>query len=251
MGLGEIPIAVAEISKNAYDQMLDEFDERTATAREKQLAEWHQFDAELQTLLAEGLDPSIAAERNKEFIEKMLPDIELTAEKIIPPKEVEKASEFYLEAMRNTQDIVADTLVNGFDEGVDGMLKSFADMLYKMAAQAAAAKIGELLFSGLAGMGGFFGNLFGGFFESGGFIAPGQFGVVGESGPEIVMGGRTGQTVVPMQPAAAQPVVNLRNINAFDTDVIRDYLLSAQGEQVMLNFIQRNGSRVRAASVGR
>jgi hypothetical protein len=74
---------------------------------------------------------------------------------------------------------------------------------------------------------------------------------VGETGPEIVMGGRVGQTVIPAATAAPAPQVNLRNINAFDSGVIRDYLVSAQGEEVLLNFIERNGTRVRSASFGR
>lgn len=35
------------------------------------------------------------------------------------------------QAARNTQDIIADTLVNGFDDGAKGIIKSFADMLVK------------------------------------------------------------------------------------------------------------------------
>jgi len=59
-------------------------------------------------------------------------------------------------------------------------------------------------------------------------------------------------SVAGAQPVAslARPVVQLRNVNAFDTGVIRDYLLSSQGEEVMLNFVQRNGSRVRTAMTG-
>jgi hypothetical protein len=56
--------------------------------------------------------------------------------------------------------------------------------------------------------------------------------------------------LVPSREAAERPEVNIRNINAFDTSVIRDYLLSASGEEVLLNFVQRNGTRVRAATVG-
>jgi len=60
-----------------------------------------------------------------------------------------------------------------------------------------------------AGFTGFFSkifeSIFAGGFASGGFIPPGQWGIVGESGAEAVFGGRTGATVV----ASGQTVVNL------------------------------------------
>lgn len=42
------------------------------------------------------------------------------------------------------------------------------------------------------------GSLFSGFFADGGFIPPGKFGIVGERGPEVAFGGRSGQTISPM-----------------------------------------------------
>jgi len=39
---------------------------------------------------------------------------------------------------------------------------------------------------------------------------------------------------------AGAPVVNLRNINLFDTQVVGDYLQSATGERTVLNIVRRN-----------
>lgn len=53
---------------------------------------------------------------------------------------------------------------------------------------------------GKSGGGGFLGaigNFFGGFFAKGGELAPGKWGIVGEMGPEIVVGGRHGKTIFP------------------------------------------------------
>jgi hypothetical protein len=50
-----------------------------------------------------------------------------------------------------------------------------------------------------------FEDIFAGGFASGGFIPPGQWGIVGESGAEAVFGGRTGATVV----SSGSTVVNL------------------------------------------
>ena len=43
----------------------------------------------------------------------------------------------------------------------------------------------------------------------------------------------------------SKPTVNLRNVNAFDTQVIGDYFNSASGEQVFLNLVSRNGAKIR------
>jgi hypothetical protein len=258
-GLEEIAISVSRITTSATEELYREMDAATQTATEKALAEWTEFDSQINELLRVGrISQDQANERIAENAKQYLEEVQITAQKILPPEVRTELDVFWEEAARNTQNIIADTLISGFDEGVDGMLRSFAQMLAQMAAQAIAADIAGAIFgsgkSGGSSAAGWFDiakSWFAGFFESGGFIAPGQFGVVGESGPEIVMGGRVGQTVVPMQQAAAAPQVNLRNINAFDSGVIRDYLVSAQGEEVLLNFIERNGTRVRTASVGR
>jgi DNA-binding Xre family transcriptional regulator len=44
---------------------------------------------------------------------------------------------------------------------------------------------------------GLLGDLFSGFFADGGYIPPGQWGIVGERGPEPAFGGRTGLTITP------------------------------------------------------
>jgi hypothetical protein len=50
------------------------------------------------------------------------------------------------QAARNSQDIIADTLVNGFKDGADGVLDAFGDMITQLVAQAIAADIGGKLF---------------------------------------------------------------------------------------------------------
>jgi hypothetical protein len=57
----------------------------------------------------------------------------------------------------------------------------------------------------IAGLFGSLGSLFSGFFADGGFIPPGRFGVVGERGPELAFGGRSGQTIQPM----GGPTINI------------------------------------------
>ena len=97
------------------------------------------------------------------------------------------------QAARNTQDIIADTLVNGFEDGAKGILKSFGDMLLQMAAQAVAADIAGKIFggTGLGGAGGSGGGwlqaaatLFGGGRAFGGPVTEGTMYRINEREPE-------------------------------------------------------------------
>lgn len=92
---------------------------------------------------------------------------------------------------------------------------------------------------------------FAGAYDQGGQIPAGKIGLVGEYGPELVKGpasvtGRVG-TARAMQEAqgngqgaSAPPVVNVRNINVLDPSVVGDYLGSDDGEQLIMNVVQRN-----------
>jgi hypothetical protein len=91
-----------------------------------------------------------------------LEDIQITAERILPPAEIKKLSEFAEEAKRNTQDILADFLEDPFSKGLDGLVDDFAKTFQRIAAQAAAAKIAEKLFEGVDSWISKLGGLFGG-----------------------------------------------------------------------------------------
>jgi len=100
-------------------------------------------------------------------------------------------------AAKNIQDGFANFLIDPFKNGLKGMLESFSQMLVKMAAQAAAAKIMESIFpagSGGGGAGGgimaAIGGLMGGGRESGGYTNANTIYQVGENNkPEIFQSG--------------------------------------------------------------
>lgn len=91
---------------------------------------------------------------------------------------------------------------------------------------------------------------FAGAYDKGGNIPAGKIGLVGEYGPELIegpakvtsraetakmlKGGGEGAT------PAAPPVVNVRNINVLDPAIVGDYLGSDEGEQMIMNVVQRN-----------
>ena len=95
-------------------------------------------------------------------------------------------SVFADQAARNMQDSLADFFFDPAESGLKGLLSSFGDTLRRMAAEAAAAKIFESI--GFGGGGGGIFDAFAGFFDKGGFIPSGGFGIAGERGPEIVTG---------------------------------------------------------------
>lgn len=106
----------------------------------------------------------------------------------------ETLSTFADQAARNMQDAFADFLFDPFDQGLKGMIRSFADTLQRMAAEAAAQQIFGALMSGgsggfldfILGLGGGLGGStpIGGARAMGGPVSPGKAYLVGEQGPE-------------------------------------------------------------------
>jgi HAMP domain-containing protein len=119
----------------------------------------------------------------------------------------------------------ASSIGNFIEDGGRGGVKSFFEALLqdllKLTTQLLIVKplaeaVKEAFSGGPGGSGGGLGNIFGkigdsisslfaGFFADGGFIPPGRFGVVGERGPELAFGGRSGQTISPM----GGPTINI------------------------------------------
>lgn len=117
-------------------------------------------------------------------------------------KGIETLTVFQEQAARNTQDIIADTLVSGFDQGVDGVLKSFGEMLKKLIAQAVAADIAKRLFGAAGGGtgGGWIGlaaAAFGGGRAIGGPVLAGTTYRINEREPEFFRP-RVGGDIIPL-----------------------------------------------------
>lgn len=136
-------------------------------------------------------------------------------------------SEVGKDAANNIKDYFADFLFDPFENGLDGMAKGFVDTMRRMVAEAQAAELTKAIFGKLGGgegggffssilgsLGGSLGSIFGsqgaiarGFagvpvgplpaFADGGYLGPGQFGIAGEAGAELIYGGRNGMTITP------------------------------------------------------
>jgi hypothetical protein len=74
----------------------------------------------------------------------------------------------------------------------------------------------------MGGMGGFggmlssLGSMFGGFFADGGKLKPGQFGIVGERGPELAFAGNSPLNILPNHAMAGSPVTINMNVQTPD-----------------------------------
>ena len=165
-------------------------------------------------------------------------------------------------ARENMQDAFAQFFLS-FDQGAKGMVRSFAQAMQQMAAQAAAAEFLKLLV-GNGEQGSSFGDsLLGsafsaavGYFSGGGISSSGTVAraaggpvmagtpyLVGERGPEMMIPATAGK-IVPNN-ALGGSQVNLRVVNAFDQGVMADYMSSAAGEEVFMNLVNRNGAKIR------
>ena len=140
-------------------------------------------------------------------------------------KATHETNEYMLEAARNTQNIIADTLTNGFKDGTKGILKAFGDMIVQLTAQAVAADLAKKLFgdpNSSSSDGGWVGaafNFLGGFFgggagrAAGGPVSAGSMYRVNEVEGEYFIPNSSG-TVVPLSKmnTGAQQVTNNFNI---------------------------------------
>lgn len=101
---------------------------------------------------------------------------------------------FAEQAARNMQTAFADFLFDPFSDGLKGMLKGFSDVIRRMVAEVAAAKIFGAM-GGAEGVGRFISGLIPGF-ASGGRPRVGMPAIVGERGPELFIPDTAG-TIVP------------------------------------------------------
>lgn len=140
----------------------------------------------------------------------------------------DQMSQFSIQASRNIQDQLGNTIESTLSGSFDGILKSWMDMLTKMATQAASSKIlsglfgkgqgsGGGLLGSLGGFGGIAGSVGGfvsGFLADGGPAKAGRSYVVGEEGPEIFSPSRSG-TVIPNHDlgSGGAPSVGGSNVN--------------------------------------
>lgn len=163
--------------------------------------------------------------------------------------------DFFKRARENSQDILADMFENGFKD-LDEFGQAFSLMLLQLASQALAADIfGALLGDGgdsgggaVSGIIGAIGSFFGGA-ANGKDVGQGDFGVVGENGPEMFQAPTAGR-IVPNGANQAAPQVSVGGptiINTIDDSDIVSAFNRGGGNDVILNNMTENAGAFRQA----
>ncbi len=198
------------------------------------------INAELRAL-AEGATVKQAA-RIRELTEALLD------EKDALDAAGDKIEEFFKDVSETAETTLSGILADPLQEGLDEVPFKFAQLLQQLAAEALASELFEILGS-LGGEGGggflsFLGGIFGA--QAGGRISSSGPTLVGERGPELFTPASSG-TITPNinidQAAQAPPTVNV--INVSDPADIPSGIETPEGEQAVINVIQRNPEAVR------
>lgn len=201
----EIKIKVAKIEDTETERFWKELDAATRTQEENALRSFHEQKEALETLWDAGL---LSVEqynaRLKEINDELLPDFEVTVKKL--PEVVGRAfgelNDFMRGAAYGFENIIADSLISGFEGGARGILKSFGQLMAQLIAQAVAADLAKRIFGAAAGGEGtgWLGMLAGAFGfgkkASGGPVRAGMPYLVGEAGPELIVPS-SAATVIP------------------------------------------------------
>ena len=168
------------------------------------LQEGLQLAVRLRAELADTTDPKRIEQINDALFQlyetlDLLPSITSQAK--------DEMTIFAEQAARNIQDALGDTLYQSLSGKFDSIADLWKQLILRMIAEAAAAKLAKWLFGPVGAngerSGGVLekvfegiGNLFAGKFAQGGTIPAGQWGIVGEKGMEIARGPAT---ITPLQ----------------------------------------------------
>ena len=179
----------------------------------------------------------------------------------------DQMTEFATQAARNMQSAFADFLFKPWEQDMGDMLRSFVDMLHRMAAEMLAQALLMRAFQSMAGMGGSIGSFgaaaaaalvrhdggpvlagsgsrpmpaylwqFAPRYHGGGVagLAPGEVPAILQTGEQVLS---RAQVAAGMGQSAGGSV---RIVNTIDPEIARDWVESAAGERTILTIIRRN-----------
>ena len=139
---------------------------------------------------------------------------------------------------------IVDTMSQGFTDSIMKFVEtgklSFKDLFQSLLAEIVKMLANRAFLALFSPDGGVFGSLFAGFFEHGGVIPPGKFGIAGEAGPELVRGPATVVSTrdTAQMMAGGAPVTY--NINAVDA---RSFQQLVAADPEFIYNVTRAGAR--------
>ena len=239
--------AQKEAAKESYDAWLE--------VTVKINRQWQEDAETLRRLGEQGARELIelSDKATEEGLEKFQKETKNTAE-----KGQEDLSTFADQAARNMQSAFADFFFDPFKDGLDGLLKSFINVIKRMLAEALAAKLLEALgFPGSGGGGG--GGFFSAFTKLLGFADGGSFKVGGNGGTDsqvVAFRASPNETVSVTKPgqgsgggASYAPVFNISVDSRSDRAAVAADMariaqdVTAQGFMRFNEMIRRNGGQ--------
>lgn len=187
----------------------------------------------------------LSAEQYQKAVLKLNEEFQKSNEKTV------EMSEFSKEAAKNIQDSFAEFLFDPFASSANDMAINFINVIKRMVAEQAAAKlltglnITGKIDSGLGMLGGLFD-----FNAGGGYVPSNSLSVVGERGPEIIKGPAYVQDTAGSAYALSQQsnngksgnIVINNNINA--NDMIA-FMSSTAGQKVITNAVSANKQKLK------
>lgn len=251
--------AAAEAERE-HQRLMDEGARLTESLRTAQ----ERYDAELaryRELLAAG---AISQDTFNRALQAAQQRLEAAAQETRDAGD--EMSQYAVGAARSIQSAFADFLFDPFEAGLKGMLRSFADIIRRMIAEAAAARTLGWLLGPSFGATGQLGGVLGSLFHSGGIVgeaastrtlpalawlgAPryhsgGIAGLAPDEVPAILRRGEEVLTEDDPRHAANLGGGGVRIVNVLDPALVSDYLTSSAGERVVLNVLSRNAGAVR------
>lgn len=269
----------------AFEEQV-EATEEAVKAENEAYQEWVQDQKEAADAVRNAVDPTrelrmelekLAALRDGGFINAdeyaaRAKQIDEQIEKV--KRGGDTVAKYWEQAAEHIQESLGNFLFRPFEQGLDGMLSSFVDMLHKMASEALAAQIMQKIF-GEGGVGGFdLGGMAMSFFRSVGFGAAHAGGIVGSStlmtrnvsplafagAPRFHSGGMIGlvKDEVPIIAKRGEEVLTrddprhalngggaqqagqgVRIVNVVDPALVSEFMTSSEGERVILNTLSK------------
>ena len=218
----EVQITARRVELTAFEEFYRELDQMTKTHDQKTIESYYGQREALKQLLDDGIISWEDYQRRiGEILDSTFPEFEVTVKKVkeVSVEATNELTEFQKAAAQNSVGIIADALTDGFDSGIDGIIKSFGDMLVELAAQAVAADIAQYIFGDpKTGSGGLVNQaiaMFAGNRAEGGPVQAGMMYKVNEDTPrsEYFVPGMSGQ-IVPHEGFGGTQVTQVFHVEA-------------------------------------
>lgn len=276
--LDEVVISLRKKEKDANEQVIDDFNERSKTSAEKAIAEYNEIAvAAIEARKAGRIDDKQFDARIKEAQDNLLPEFDIgqiSSQLRVVQKQASETAEIIKGAFQQAGASIQSSLSEAIQSGKLN-LRSLVDVARKAFADIAAALIVsgvKKLFAGLlssGGTGASTGSTTGGLLRglAGAFLGAKATGgtstapfIAGENGPELIFPGTSGASVINKQqmafaglgggaifaPQTNISIIERENPQQTKEEILRTVAIqSARDQEKFMQRLAKNGVKVR------